>query len=189
MGITRYKISSNFSLNLNKTDEAYLDTSFLIFCSINSSLTSPADRPRFRLAKHLLQQLLKNKTSAIISTLVLDETWYIYLKLLYQKDNGSGSWAPTILKDHPEIIAHYKAELEELQKKILKFPNSRIIGVSADSAEFAFQNMINFNLAPRDSFHIAVCYEEGLQCFITADRDFKSIPRDWKEAEIKLITL
>lgn len=190
MGISRHKLSSKTQLLLHQNEEVYLDSSFILDCLIDESCLDSDQKKSFQPAKKLLIQLVQKKVPMLISTLAFDEVWYICLKLLYQRDNGKGSWqGGQILKKNPGIISKYKAEIEEFQKKILKNPHLRVIGVPEDTMNSAFNNMLNFKLAPRDSFHISVCCSEQAKYFITGDRDFQSIPNNCKEIDIKLVLM
>ena len=98
-------------------------------------LVAKNEEAQTKLAKQFFIQLIQSKIPIIMSTLAFDEVWYIYLKLLYEKDNGKGSWDGTVLKQHPEIIDKYKPELIELQEKIKKHPYLRIVGVSQECVD------------------------------------------------------
>lgn len=190
MGIKRYNLNSRsrIQITIDKSNEVYADSNFLLYCFIKpSSLDPHVDRQRFKLAKQLLFGFLQKKIRIVISSLALDEAWYIYLKLLYQKDHGKDAWTPNTLKNHPEIITTYKDNLEKLQKSILAHPYRRLVGVPDDAIAPAFNNMISFQLGPRDSFHLAVCCHEETECLVTGDRDFRRIPSDCGHINLNLI--
>jgi predicted nucleic acid-binding protein len=189
MAVQRVKARSDLSLAFQKGEEAYVDSGFLLRCFIDeSSISVPTERkPDYKLAKQLLINLAREKVPIMISPLAFDEIWYTYIRLLYQKEKGREAWNGRTLKDNPGIVSTYKSKLEELQKKILKYPHLRVIGVSHESIKLAFDNMLNYELAPRDSFHFASCCVENAGIFITGDRDYRAIPEDYDGIRLRII--
>ena len=191
MAIRRFDINLNapkINIKLNRTDEVYVDTTFLLHCFIDHHRLDPLiNKAPYQFAKQFLNQLAQRKTPIVISSLAFAEAWHVYLKLLYQKDHGRDSWTPRTLKDHPDIITHYKADLEKFHKTILQYPHIRTIGIPEEAMEAAFRAMLNCDLGPFDSFHFSTCCSEKTEWFITGDRDFKRIPCDNNDIDLALI--
>jgi len=171
MGISR--IRYNDTLRFTKGTRVYLDTNFLLAIRIDDDKLMSSEK--LTNAKKLFKKLLVSKAELVLSPLVLDESWYIHLKLLYEKDNGRGSWRrDRPLKNKPCFISAYRKELKEFTESLFSDPRFEFVNVTQEVAEKAFLYMVENCFGPRDSFHLAMAIQSGINKFVTIDRDFKT---------------
>lgn len=170
MGISQ--IRHNDTMSFMKGMKVYLDTNFLLAVKINDEKLISSQT--LKDAKILFSKLLRSEVEMVISPLVLDEAWFILIKLLYKRDNGKNSWRSNTLKNNPGLIKKYEKELNDFTKNILQSLKFEFVSITQKVAEKAFFYMTSKCFVPRDSFHIAVSVLNGIDKFVTGDRDFKT---------------
>jgi len=149
-------------------------------------------------AQILFAQLLNNNCTITASPLTFDETWNGIRKEVGPKEIKN-KWRFLISKflnkyglrltnyggiefSYSEIINDLKNFTENLLSssrfEILQFPISR----TQNGVGQALDNLENFNLKPRDSFHLALMQTNNIQYMVTRDQ------KDFQRTGINVIT-
>jgi predicted nucleic acid-binding protein len=179
MAVNKISVGSGQIGNL--PDKLYLDTSFLVAAFLKF------DKFHHQ-ASSLLLALQFQPTTCLISTLALDESWWAILQAKYKSDKLRGrisdSRAPDKLtarwlKSNKSFISNSSRELRQFRVFIdqrVRKGRFKLIGVEADRAPRAFDNMLNVPIPPRDAFHLSVIEGEGIPAVATADDDYDNAP-------------
>lgn len=155
--------------------QAYLDANFLI------NLYLP---PIPKLPKHLLSlqfraarfssELEAKRVVLFTSPLAIDEAVYQLWRMYYQNDYGTNSWEI----DPPQV---FKRRRTQYTRKLRSFCDSLInrfkpLGYAKSESQIvrtAAANMQQYNLLPRDAFHLAILQAASIPAIITNDPDFQ----------------
>ena len=161
-------------------DIVYPDTNFILKLLIKHEAKHPT-------AEALFTYLMfkNNKIKFLLSTLVVDEFWWALLNNLYKSDNNT-KLDPNRLKWDKSIIAKYADRLKKYTQNLFKLPLIELISMDKSLSKDALENMTKFNMAPRDSFHLAVANSNHANAFISNDTDFESIESETIENIIKI---
>ena len=112
-----------------------------------------------------------SETISYVSTLALDESWFILLQLMIAEDYLDKTfWR--VVNDHPEVIANYADRLEKITDDIYHNPRVRVISVGSRTPRAALREMRAFHLLPRDSMHLATMRQYHVRHMVTTDADF-----------------
>lgn len=133
----------------------YLDANVLIYYKNE-------DSPYFVQSKRIIEGLVKENCSIVISPLVLDEFLYglmIHLRRIKIKRTT----AFTLLK--------------KTLKEVLSLPNLIIINppVEKEIQLNTLMLMERFCLLPRDAYHLLIMQEGNIDYFATFDNDFEKV--------------
>lgn len=142
--------------------KAYLDANFLVCLFIpNNQYQAPA--------MQLFAQLRTNKYKLYISPLALDELWWA----VYEEKKKVGQIQQGIQEVFQEIKQSWEA--------IKNFSNAiKILQIKRpikEGVEKALDFIDNYNLKPRDAFHLATADSQDIKEFVTNDSDFTN--KDW----------
>ncbi|OGK17453.1 hypothetical protein A2774_00275 [Candidatus Roizmanbacteria bacterium RIFCSPHIGHO2_01_FULL_39_12c] len=132
----------------------YLDANFLVYYKNRKSL-----QHKLVLAK--LDKLIRNKVNVFISTLVIDE--FIFTLISNIKRKG------VIGKNLNDI----KKNLIEVLN--LNFLNIAPTPIDKDSQLKVIDLMSEYNLKPRDAYHLLTIISNSIDTFATFDNDFKKV--------------
>lgn len=150
----------------------YLDSNFLI--------ATYAGRWH---ASDLLLFLFSHRTKLYISTLALDEAWWVILRESVKRDRNvrlTGNY----LKTHRDLLCTYHPELERFTNKVMAWSNAVFVAMhkpqpSSMAARALIRQSLDLlnseQLAPRDAFHLAILRGLGIADVVTEDRDFDSV--------------
>jgi len=123
------------------------------------------------------QLLLEAKTSNVnlyISSLVLDEVWYVLMRSWQRQELGINFNSKN--KAHLQL---YGTCIERITNDILNLLQANLLPLenqkSSDIVQYALKLLVEEYLAPRDSYHLAYLITAGIQGFATIDSDFISI--------------
>ena len=116
-------------------------------------------------------RLDQSETISYVSTLALDETWFVLLQLLIGGDHpGIPFWR--VLNDDRSVISTYVDRLETITNDIYANPRIRVVSVAPRAARLALKNMREFHLLPRDAMHLAAMRQYKIEHIVTTDADF-----------------
>lgn len=148
-------------------NKLYLDANFLIayFADNHDDHDS---------SKILFFNLLKQDCKMYISVLGLDETWYKIWEVL-QKDVPKEN-----RKSFKQFYNEIKQILEALEGlsdniKIIQFEKDLNTGIKQ-----SVENIGNFDMRPRDAFHLAYMQDCDLQAIVTKDKKTFNKPTSLK---------
>jgi len=163
---------------------AYLDANFII-----STLDVTQSRPVH--AHEAFAELLSQEVEILLSSLVMDEVWW---GLLCDLNEQAGRGRPTSKKirgDPEGMIGQHITALERAWNAIQQWPRVKWVPdiwiPSNEQVETAFQLMSEYNLGPRDSFHLYLAIEASAGCFVTEDEDFDRL--DGADIEMVVIKI
>jgi predicted nucleic acid-binding protein len=112
-----------------------------------------------------------SETISYVSTLALDESWFILLQLMIVEDYPDRAfWR--VVNAQPEVIANYTDRLEKITDDIYNNRRVRVISVSSRTPHIALKEMHQFHLLPRDSMHLATMRQVKVRHMVTTDADF-----------------
>jgi predicted nucleic acid-binding protein len=142
--------------NMNK---CYLDSNLLVYFFNDQSAYH-------RQAVQVLEQLLADNVQLCISGLVLDEALFILSKTAEMSDK---------VFDHKERLQLFKSLKQITSLSMVNIDNklSKHRQVSSIMAEY--------NLQPRDAYHLLHCWENDITVFASFDEDFSQ----WGETAVK----
>lgn len=141
----------------------YWDSSFILnFCIDGAKF--------FKECAKFVRRLESEKTTSIISTLILDEVWYGLLRANLINDFG-GDWHDEI-RENPEILKKYIPTLKRVMFDLSLLSNLILVEVSSETTLSALEFMENYSLFPRDAIHLSTCNSLGLKNIVTTDLDF-----------------
>lgn len=135
--------------------KCYLDSNLLIYYK-------DQDSPFHLQAKNIIKKLNPTKYQLYISSLVIDEVLYSFRKIM--------------LYSRLPATKIYK-ELNKLITSILTLEHLNIINPPSDKTanKKVVEIMRNFNLLPRDAYHLLIMQEHGIKNFATFDKDFQKV--------------
>jgi len=114
-----------------------------------------------------------SETRSYVSTLALDESWFVLLQLMIKDDYPDKSfWR--VVNENPRVIVNYIDRLEKISNDIYANPRVRVVTVGSSAPRLALNNMRDFYLLPRDALHLATMRQYKLAHLITTDADFLS---------------
>ena len=169
-------------MTLSENDIIYCDANFLV--AYGAREVKQLDLKKRALI--LFAKILISKCKVIASSLTFDEAWLGIRRELGPKSKKS-SWKLRI--DHVlrkfglKLINNRVSEfsytevfddLNSFTNKLLGHNNFQVVQFSnsKDGVRNALQNMNEFKLKPRDSFHLALAKDNKATCFLTNDSDF-----------------
>lgn len=165
-----------YSRGMQLGQAAYLDTNFII-----SVLDVAIERPTE--PKYLFADLLRQKVHLLISPLTMDETWWTLLRE-WNKADGHGNIVNNLKKNPDLYLQPYLPRLKrQVLEVIVKWPRLTWVGPGTPvgqtsiqkTVERALDHVSNFNLAPRDAFHLQYAASNSADLFITSDPDFRTL--------------
>lgn len=116
-------------------------------------------------------RLDNSETFSYVSTLALDESWFVLLQLMIQDDYpGKSFWR--VVNENPRVIVNYIDRLEKISDDIYANPRVRVVTVGSRTPRLALNNMRDFYLLPRDALHLATMRQYKLTHLVTTDADF-----------------
>lgn len=132
----------------------YLDANFLIYYKNE-------DAPQHEIVLSKLAELIKNKVDVFISPLVIDE--FIHAMLLSVKKKRAS--------------AKGLRELKKSLVEIFSFPFLKIIEIPTDTTSQlkVLDMMKEYNLQPRDAYHLLIMLSNSVDTFATFDKDFHKV--------------
>lgn len=135
----------------------YLDSCFLISYFVKN-------HEDYNSSRILFFEFVEDEVLMYVSNLALDETYYKIHTLYSQYPH----------KDFYRSVPDFQLVLEEVKSadsnfKLIQFDDP------ASGAESALENILSFNFAPRDAYHLAYAQELGVDKIVTKDKDFKEI--------------
>ncbi|MBU4347003.1 type II toxin-antitoxin system VapC family toxin [Patescibacteria group bacterium] len=139
-----------------KGEKIYFDANFLIYWFISKE---PELKKR---ARSLLAEFLINNNDLYSSALALDEAWW-GIKDEYNQQNGVNFSC-----GDNDVFE----KLSQFTKLILAKLNLAQFADIKNGVEDALDNIKNFNLKPRDAFHLATMKDNGIKIIVTGDEDF-----------------
>ena len=157
-----------FDFSAPLPDRLYWDSSFLVNVSFAAAkFHQPCADYYYRLKEA--------EAPVLLSNLVLDETWYILLKLeaeyLYEPQSF---W--DIYRQEPDRLQPILGTLRDFTQRLIHLPYVTLVGTEANAYEMALQTMERSLLLPRDAYHWALMQAHGLSAIATTDADFTRIP-------------
>jgi len=123
----------------------YLDANFFIFALL--------DRTDRGLKARIIQRKIAEgkMEAAVTSSLALDEVMWV------------------LIKNKKDYLLRIAIE------GIYSIPNIDVIGVSSTVPIIALDFFERYGLKPRDSFHLAIMKENGIDKIVTDDKDFDKV--------------
>lgn len=152
-------------MNATKSmSKCYLDSNVFVYLKDNNS-------PYQKLAIKLVQSLNPEEFELYISSLTIDEFLHSSLFILKQ----------TIKKPETAYLL-----LEKALSSIIDLPHLQLINPSTDKIrnKEVLKLLREFNLHPRDAYHLLIMRENGIREFATFDNDFKKV---FKKSILRLL--
>jgi len=146
----------------------YWDASFVVNFAHEAGLYH-------REAADFLLRLEQEKVMSFISTLTLDEAFFVLLRSSIEQDHAPLSFWK-MYQQNPAVIAPYLSKLRALAKGLQIHPNVRILPVLTSFALPALEFMERYHLLPRDAYHLAIMNHYGIPHIVTMDGDFLVVP-------------
>ncbi len=133
-------------------EKCYLDSNILVYFSDRGSKFHSR-------SKNIIMDITDKEWGFSISSLCIDEFLYVMKTALSKKYKEKQVWSI----------------LRETLQAILQLPNLEIINAHTDVAAHmeVIELMKNFNLSPRDAYHIFMAFTNQINHFITFDKDFR----------------
>jgi len=133
--------------------KCYLDANVLLYYKLE-------DTPKHRQTTSLIEKLSAEETTLYISSLVLDEFIYGFLKIhrIYKKKVGYD-------------------DIRRALKDVLSLPKLRLLNPSTAKKNQlrVLSLMEQFNLQPRDAYHLLIMLEHKIRLFASFDDDFRRV--------------
>jgi predicted nucleic acid-binding protein len=146
----------------------YWDAGFIIsFASKNSKYHEDC--------ANFLKILEKGKVTCVVSTLALDESWFVILQAKIEEDFAPKSFWQVFNKDK-EVIKGYIPDLERLTTNVYRQPYVEIIGIEPEWSFSVLENMSSYCFLPRDAYHLQAMYANRIENLVTLDEDFVAVP-------------
>ncbi len=124
---------------------------------------------------NFLKLLEKGEVTCVVSTLALDESWFIILQAKIEEDFAPKNFWHVFNKDK-EVIRAYIPDLERLTLNVYRQPYVEIIGIEPEWSFSVLENMSSFCFLPRDSYHLQAMYANRIENLATLDEDFLVVP-------------
>lgn len=140
----------------------YCDSNLFIYPAIYT-----ADR-KTTMARKILEALARGKLKGLTCSLTVDEVLWVVWK-------NAG-----------------KAAAIEWAKRVLEFPNLKIVDTTAFDMRKAIDLVQRYGLRPRDAIHAACCLNHGIFTIVSDDADFDVVEEltrlDFKTAVSRIKT-
>ena len=133
----------------------YLDANFLASYFISN-------HEKNNISTKKMAEILASNSEIDISTLTMDETWWVIFKHLKTNSEPFSDF----YEDYKKVFSKLKSISECVFIQFSDLEN----GIS-----LALDYINKFNLRPRDAFHFAIIDEQKLDCIVTFDTYFNSI--------------
>jgi predicted nucleic acid-binding protein len=146
----------------------YWDASFVVNFAFEAARYS-------RQCSELLARLDEASTISYVSTLALDEAWFVLLQLKIEEDHHPARFWD-VYNDQPEVVEQYIDDLERVTQQIGTHPKVELIGTEPLSAFESLSHMRAFHFLPRDAYHLATMRCHGIVSLVTMDADFLVVP-------------
>jgi len=146
----------------------YWDASFIV------NFTFEAARC-FRQCSQLLSRLDDASTISYVSTLALDEAWFVLLQLKIEEDHHPARFWD-VYNAHPEVVAEYIDDLEKVTEQIGTHPRIELTGTEPLAAFESLSHMRAYHFLPRDAYHLATMQYHRIDSLVTMDADFLVVP-------------
>ncbi|MBI4785793.1 MAG: type II toxin-antitoxin system VapC family toxin [Chloroflexi bacterium] len=146
---------------------AYLDTSFVLNLVVKESAFHSE-------CVNFAKQLKAAESLLVLSNLVLDEMWFVLLRLQAVQEQGQSGWL-SFLRQHPEKIRVYAQRLEQVTQQILRIPNLLWIETTFAQSLKALTFVQQYGLLPRDALHATLVKDAGIGTLVTTDADFMRV--------------
>lgn len=139
--------------------KVYLDANVLVAHQIK-------DHKFFDRAKDIIESFWRKDYSFVISSLTIDE--FLYAVSLVLRATRSG-----------EAFSEFSPVFRKLLRNILSWQNIELVSFENNPVELAvvLDLIRDYNLRPRDAFHLRIMQQQGVNELITFDSDF------WKAEE------
>ncbi len=175
-------------MTITKDDVVYCDANFLIAYGA-SKVKQPDIKKR---AYVLFAKLLACKCKIVVSALTFDETWLGMRKELGPKNisnrprffvNKLFERAGIRLINHGTSEFSYAEiydDLNSFTNNLMRKDNFDVIQSKnpASGVMKALRYLGDYNLKPRDSFHLSIMEDNGVSIFISNDKDFDKIKQN-----------
>ncbi len=119
-------------------------------------------------------RLDQSETTSYVSTLTLDETWFVLLQLLIGAEHPNQTFWRVVNSD-PAVVTKYVDRLETITNDIYANPRIRVVSVASRAPRLALKNMREFHLLPRDAMHLAAMRQYKIEHIVTTDADFLTV--------------
>ncbi len=159
---------SIFNFNTSPPELSYGDPSFFLGALIESD-------PYHAECDAFSEKLKAAQSLVALSSLGLDEIWFALLKLLATRDFGERTWQRA-LKNDPEIVKRYAADIEQTHAELLALPYILVIDVPTAHIFDGLEMMKTYGLFPRDAIHVSMTRLAGIMNLITTNRDYARVP-------------
>lgn len=139
----------------NTKSKCYLDSNFFVYYKDQNST--------FHLQTvRIIKKLIPTNSQLYISSLVIDEFLHSLKRALIVDKTST---------------REVNKQLEEALQSILDLPHLEIINPPTDKIKnkAVLTLMKQFNLKPRDAYHLLIMKENGIEEFATFDNDFKKV--------------
>jgi predicted nucleic acid-binding protein len=146
----------------------YLDTMILYtFLRVDAQV-----RPVLR---SFFARIEQREIIAYTSTLTFDELAYRLLLALI-KDNYSGSPLDYLRKNEVKAMAEFYPVLVPQLQHLRRFPNLRLVNVTAPDVDLMCQFLLDYKLKPRDALHLTAMRVAGCSNLASNDHHFDAVP-------------
>lgn len=126
-------------------------------------------------AADFLTRLEESHTVSHVSTLTLDEVYFVLLRANIERDQPSNSFWH-VYHSNPAAIEPYIEALEDLTEELYTHPRVHILAAQAALSFDALSAMRQHHLLPRDAYHLAIMRHHGILNLVTLDADFLRVP-------------
>ena len=126
-------------------------------------------------AADFLRRLEEGHTVSYVSTLTLDEVYFILLQANIERDHTPRPfWR--VYNSSPAAIEPYIEALEDLTEELYTHPRVHILAAQAALSFDALTAMRRHHLLPRDAYHLAIMRHHNILNLVTLDADFLRVP-------------
>lgn len=149
---------------MNSLKKCYLDSNVLVYLKDENS-------PHHKATKQLVKDLSPDKYTIYVSSLTIDEFIHAAGFILKQRKLSDQQKYRTLDKELGAILS--LSHLQIVNPSTDKSENKEVILIMRD-----------YNLSPRDAYHLLIMQEQKINYFATFDTDFKKV---FKSGKIKSI--
>ena len=149
-------------------DRLYWDSSFLVNIAFATAKFHTECAAYYR-------RLKDERVPVLVSTLTLDETWYVLLKLETEHIHAPRSFWE-VYREEPDRLKPILRKLRDLTQRLEQLPHLSFVGMEAGSYEIALKTMERNLLLPRDAYHWSNMQDHEVFSIATTDTDFTRIP-------------
>jgi predicted nucleic acid-binding protein len=147
-------------------DAIYLDTMIPYALLRNIEATA---------VKALFQRIYAGELQAYTSVLTFDELAYRLL-LAVIRDNHAGNPLDHLRQDEANLIATYYPRIAVELERLQTFPNLILLDITANDLPQMHRFMLQYQLRPRDAFHLAAMEKSNCFNLVSQDSDFDHVP-------------